>query len=473
MAKQPHAVMLPFPAIGHLSPMLNLAGLLASRDILVTFVNTEFIHDRMFKSAPNEHNIRFQTISDGLPDDHNRSFDPTHQMMRSVTGTAGIYFEKLVEKLRASSDDVPPISCIIGDTFLPFAQDIAQKYDIPGMAFWACSACSFSVHFHTDLLVQKGYIPLQGKTRGGRCEEEDEIISCIPGMSQLRVRDVPSSLLEEDSSYFMNHHLKMATNRSGEAAQVLLFNTSEELDAPILESLRTKFEVLSVGPLLPLAFMGDSGASGGHMRAEEKRIAPPSANEDSGCLQWLDEQERCSVVFVSFGSVARFSKEQLEELAWGLEASNQPFLWVYGQSALLPQQFLTRTKQRSCFVSWAPQLKVLLHPSVGCYLTHCGWNSTIESIYAGVPLVCWPFFADNHVNRRLLVDVWKMGVELNDRNICREDITRSVKMVIIGDEGAHIRKRCNDLKISVRNATNKGGSSYVNFDKLVKIIMKN
>eukprot|EP01018_Ginkgo_biloba_P015353 Gb_40427 [translate_table: standard] len=461
---QAHVVVFPFPAIGHLSPLLNLATMLSSNGIFVTFVNTEFAQQKMMKSKGFSHqHFQIKTISDGLPDQgEERKVEFTLELMRSLLERGSFQFEKLVEELMDSSD-TPPVTCLISDPFLPFVQDVANKHGIPRIVFWVCSVASFSIHLYIDLLAEKGYIPLKGKAG-----EEDELVTCIPGMAALRVKDLPGFLLEEDLSNFFNEHMKNMTKRCAEAAAVL-FNSFDELDGPILEDISTKFHYLTIGPLLPQIFMEDSPA--------KSEVGTAIGKEDSSCLQWLDKQQEASVVYVGFGSLAMLPKEQVVELALGLEASGQPFLWaaptqdlVNGQSPLLPPEFLQRTEARSLFVSWAPQLKVLLHPSVGCHLTHCGWNSTTESIYAGVPMICRPFFADNHVNRRMLNDVWKNGVELDDKNVCKDQVEKLVRTIIKGNEGMEARRRAHNLMISARKATDKVGSSYNNFQRLVGMI---
>ncbi|KAK3423551.1 hypothetical protein EUGRSUZ_F00349 [Eucalyptus grandis] len=116
--------------------------------------------------------------------------------------------------------------------------------------------------------------------------------------------------------------------------------------------------------------------------------------EDLGCLEWLDLKPPGSVVYVNFGSITVMSQAQLVEFAWGLASSGQVFLWairpdlVVGDAAILPPDFLVATRERSLLVSWCPQERVLSHSAVGGFLTHCGWNSTIESIATGVPVVC-------------------------------------------------------------------------------------
>eukprot|EP00261_Vitis_vinifera_P032668 XP_019073911.1 PREDICTED: 7-deoxyloganetin glucosyltransferase-like [Vitis vinifera] len=163
----------------------------------------------------------------------------------------------------------------------------------------------------------------------------------------------------------------------------------------------------------------------------------------------------------------------LKEFAWGLANSKYSFLWiirpdiVMGDSAVLPEEFLKETKDRGLLVSWCPQEQVLSHPSVGVFLTHCGWNSMLEAICGGVPVICWPFFADQQTNCRYACTTWGIGVEV-DHDVKRDEIEELVKEMMGGDKGKQMRKKAQEWKMKAEEATDVGGSSYTNFDKFIK-----
>ena len=177
-------------------------------------------------------------------------------------------------------------------------------------------------------------------------------------------------------------------------------------------------------------------------------------------------------MYVCLGSIAALSNEQLLEFAWGLASSNQYFLWVVrqdilqGESAVLPMEFIEETKDRGMLVDWAPQIKVLSHPSVGGFLTHSGWNSTLESITAGVPMICWPFFADQHINAKFVCEEWGIGM-LMKKTIKREELAMLVSNLIKGEEGDEMRRRIGKVRETARRAVQEGGSSTNNLDKLL------
>ena len=197
-----------------------------------------------------------------------------------------------------------------------------------------------------------------------------------------------------------------------------------------------------------------------------------------------------SVVFLCFGSLGLFTKEQLWEIATGLEKSGQRFLWVVRNppsdkksvalsarpnidlDALLPEGFLDRTKERGLVLkSWAPQVAVLNHPSVGGFVSHCGWNSVLEAVCAGVPLVAWPLYAEQRVNRILLVEEMKLALPMNESDnglVSSAEVEERVLGLMESEEGKLIRERAIAMKIAAQAALNEGGSSRVALSKLVE-----
>lgn len=208
------------------------------------------------------------------------------------------------------------------------------------------------------------------------------------------------------------------------------------------------------------------------------------------CLTWLDLQPRESVVFLCFGSLGLFSKEQLSEIAIGLEKSGQRFLWVVRNppsnnhklaivaqpdpdlESLLPDGFLDRTKGRGYVVkSWAPQVKVLNHGSVGGFVTHSGWNSVLEAVCAGVPMVAWPLYAEQRFNRVLLVEEMKLALPMNEEEngfVRAAEVEKRVRELMESEEGKSIRERTVAMKIAAKEALKEGGSSRVALSKLVE-----
>jgi hypothetical protein len=464
--------MFPYPAEGHIRPMTQLAKILYARGFYITFVNTEYIQERLDRSGSESvkshpADFRFETIPDCLPADHGRTLK-IDELSESLINNGPLHFDKLIDKLKNLQPDVPPVTCIISDGVLSFTQKTARKLRVPRVAFWTPSACGFSAYFFMPLLIDNGYIPLKDEScfTNGYMEE---ILTCIPGMPPLHVKDLPSFLQVTDRTKdYMFGYLKSEGQATLEADMVIL-NTFDELEGPVLDAIRNRILPLyTLGPLL-------HGAENNQNQIFD--LSESIWSEETGCVKWLDGQEPSSVIYVCFGSITVISDEELVEFASGLEASKQPFMWalrpdlIHGHSAVLPVEFLEKVKDRSFLVSWAPQMKVLSHPSVGGFLTHSGWNSTMESICAGVPMISWPFFAEQQTNRRFVSDVWKIGMEMHEV-VRRENVENVVRRLMRGEEGQQMKKRIDRLRDASIRAVGKGGSSYNNMEEFVHELQK-
>lgn len=163
--------------------------------------------------------------------------------------------------------------------------------------------------------------------------------------------------------------------------------------------------------------------------------APTSLiDENKGCMEWLNKQKHNSVIFISLGSLALMEIDEVMEMASGLTPSNQYFLWVIRPGSIrgsewiesLSEEFSKMVSDRGYIVKWAPQKEVLAHPAVGGFWSHCGWNSTLESIGEGVPMICRPFSSDQKVNARYLECVWRIGIQVKGE-LNRGVVERTVK----------------------------------------------
>lgn len=206
---------------------------------------------------------------------------------------------------------------------------------------------------------------------------------------------------------------------------------------------------------------------------------PPSSNfleEDATCITWLDKQAPKSVIYVSFGSLIALEKKVLIDMAWGLAKSNQRFVWVVRPGSVcgsewtefLPEGFVEETRERGLIVKWVPQKKVLAHSAIGGFWSHCGWNSTLESISEGVPMICQPLNIDQMVNARYVSYVWKIGLELEGFE--KGEMERLIRRVMVDEEGEEMRVRANGLKEKVKEAVENGGCSHDSLEDLVGFI---
>ncbi|CAI0407737.1 unnamed protein product [Linum tenue] len=265
-----------------------------------------------------------------------------------------------------------------------------------------------------------------------------------------------------------------------------IVNTFEELEAEYLEELKVAKQgrVWCVGPVsLTNCFELDKLERGNS-----------SAHVDQ-CLRWLDDKEQNSVIYVCLGSICNLSSAQLMELALGLEASDKTFLWVVREIEktkelfqwMEEEKFEERVSSKGMVIrGWAPQLMILCHRSIGGFMTHCGWNSSLEGISAGIPLVTWPLFGDQFCNEKLIVEVVKIGVkvgawrptywngnETEEVFVKREQVERAVRLVMDGgEEGEARRTRAKELAEMAKRAVGNGGSSHTNVTTLIEDIIK-
>ena len=266
----------------------------------------------------------------------------------------------------------------------------------------------------------------------------------------------------------MLNYVMVEAERASRASAVIL-NTFDALEKDVLDALSATLPpVYSIGPIQHFV-----------EQVSDTRLKSMGSNlwkEETDCLEWLDSKEPDSVVYVNFGSVTVMTNQQFTEFAWGLANSKKTFLWiirpdlVVGDSALLPPEFVKETKDRAMLASWCPQEQVLKHPAVGGFLTHSGWNSTSESICGGVPLICWPFFAEQQTNCHYSCIDWEIAMEI-DNNVKRDEVEKLVRELMNGEKGNEMRKAAMKWKKLAEEATSPGGSSYDNLNKLLGDVM--
>nr|GMC97218.1 UDP-glycosyltransferase 83A1-like [Ipomoea batatas] len=410
MAK-PHIIAIPYPAQGHVIPLMELCLCLVKHGCKVTFVNSEFNHNRIIKSMSEADDvlINFVSVPDGLEveEDRNDLKKLTEVLFEVVPGK----LEALIHNINESDEN--RISCLIADGSLGWALDLGKKLGLQPVAFWPAAAACLTMMFNVPKLVDDGIVGKNGEIL------KKQSIKLLPLMPAMNTTDLIWNGFSDPGLQRLVFDLVFKNNESVKAAEWIICNSSQ-----VMES----------------------------------------------------EQPLNSVIYVAFGSHTIFDMAEFQELALGLELTNRQFLWVVRQGFIeeagnpYPEGFIDRTRNRGRLVKWAPQQKVLAHPSLGCFLSHCGWNSTIEGVSNGLPFLCWPYFADQFFNRSYICDVWKIGLGF-DRNesgvIGRQEIRNKVEQ-LFGDE--NYKARAVDLQAEVVSSVKRGGSSYQNFSSLVNWI---
>ncbi|XP_024540677.1 UDP-glycosyltransferase 84B1 [Selaginella moellendorffii] len=506
---QVHILAMPFPGQGHISPMLNLVKHLISRStsVVVTIVNIDSIHRKLHAAtqtspspSPSFDQLRFVSIPFHWSIPH--GFDAyCMQNMVSFMEAAesmNVELEKLLRELHPSSN----FCCLISDYFLPWTQRVADKFGIPRVALWCGCAAWSSLEFHIQDMVSRNHVPGDRSLAihfpellsfFSSCfpavlelDQASFLVDYIPGLPPLHPADIPTYLHTASERW-----IQMIVERAPlirQAAWVLVDSFSE-LEPQVFEAMQQRLghKFVSVGPLSLL-----------HSSSSTIALRPA----DEQCLEWLDGQAPASVVYISFGSNAVLSVDQFEELAEALEAMKQPFLWVIrpelvtaARPDVLPRldesgveqrkaAFLKRTRNFGFVTAWSPQLKVLSHAAVGCFVTHCGWNSIQESIASGVPMVGWPWAAEQNLNCKLMAEDWKLGLrfhQVTDTDIDttaavnaakRGGVIKSVQIQKIIREimedhevAAELRAKAKQMKDVARAAVANGGSSFQNLSR--------
>lgn len=247
-------------------------------------------------------------------------------------------------------------------------------------------------------------------------------------------------------------------------AQCVLFTSFYEFEACSIKAISevVPYPVYTVGPSIPYMPLQDY----------------PDKIKHEQCINWLDAQPKNSVLYVSFGSHVSLSSSQLEEIAMGLHESEVSFFWVARDKATtnILQQI---AGEKGLVVPWCDQLKVLCHPSVGGFLSHCGWNSVLEAVFAGVPFLAFPIFWDQLVNGRIVADEWKIGINLREHKNENGTVSRAVvsaavtKIMDLDDvDSQEMRRRAAELHQASHSAIQEGGSSYRSLRSFVKDIRK-
>jgi len=283
-------------------------------------------------------------------------------------------------------------------------------------------------------------------------------------MPGIRLKDIPSFIRTTDRDDVMLNFDGGEAQNARKARGVIL-NTYDALEQDVVDALRREFpRVYTVGPLATFA----NAAGGGGL----DEIGGNLWKEDTSCLRWLDTQRPGSVVYVNFGSITVMTADQLAEFTLGL-AGLRLAVPVGHQAGprVRRERHAARGVRHGHQRNGDPGELVLSHPSVGLFLTHCGWNSTLESICTGVPMLCWPFFAEQPTNCRYVCDKWGIGMEI-DSDVRRQEVARLVREAMDGESGKAMRvKPMCVWKEKARQAVDEDGSSRKNLDRLVEFLL--
>ncbi|MCE3050555.1 hypothetical protein HAX54_047497 [Datura stramonium] len=461
----PHVALLPTPGMGHLIPLVEFGNKLIHNHrfsvtlILPTDGPISESQNKFLKTLPSTliNYLLLPPVNfDDLPEDVKIETRISLTITRSLP-----YFRQVFKSLVESERVV----ALVVDLFGTDAFEVANEFNVPPYIFYPTTAMCLSFFLYLPALdastdVSCQYRDLQERVR-------------IPGCNPIEPEELldPVQDRKNDAYRWVLHHTKRYKMARG-----IVVNSFEDLEPGAIKALHEqepgKPRVYPVGPLI---YTDDQS----------------SKAEGMECLTWLDEQPCNSVLYISFGSGGTLSHEQLIELAMGIEMSDQRFLWVircpndtssnatyfnfHSTSSnnninnpldFLPQGFLERTKGQGLAVpNWAPQTRILSHGSTGGFLTHCGWNSILESVVYGVPLIAWPLYAEQRMNAVMLTEDLKVALRPKITStsesglVGRKEIAEIVKGLMEGEDAKGVRSRMRYLKDAAARALGEDGSS--------------
>ncbi|XP_058115152.1 anthocyanidin 3-O-glucosyltransferase 2-like isoform X2 [Magnolia sinica] len=461
---------LPLPGKGHLTSAVELAKrLVKQKPFSITILMMRFpepdtdAYIAYIKSvAASGLNIRFVDL-------------PTIQIPPSLESQGPLTFLPLfieshkplvkdaITKIRASTKT--RVAALIIDFFVTTMIDVTMELGIPAYIYFPSG---------TDLLALMLYLPILHTQIPCEFHEYQGEIE-IPGMQPLPPNIMPTAVMnkkKEMYTWFVHH------GRRFRETQGIIINTFAKLQP-------TALEAVADGRCLPDHATPPIYPVGPLIRLDDK-----SQSKSSGLIEWLDQQPHASVVFLCFGSMGAFAPPQVKEMALGLEKSGHRFLWSLRCPSsenptmpvdahldqVLPDGFLDRTKGWGLvWPSWVPQIAILAHPAVGGFVSHCGWNSILESLWFGVPILAWPLYAEQRLNAFQLVKDYGLAVELRldfdgDGLVSAEELERGVRCLMEdSEEGMKVRKRMKEMGEASRNSVKDGGSSFASLERLADL----
>ncbi|RLN22348.1 UDP-glycosyltransferase 84A1-like [Panicum miliaceum] len=434
----PHVLLISAPLQGHVNPLLVLGRRLASAGLLVTFTTAPHAGLK-FKHQHGEVDggvgrgvLRFEHLrGEGLwaPDDPR--YRVADDVARHLDDAAPAALAGLIRRL---ADAGRPVSCVVANAFAPWALRAAGAAGVPVAMLWTQSCAVLSLYYH----YFHSLAAFPSKEAGPDAPVD------LPGLPTLTAGDLPA-LIHAPEEFVWRQALVSDIASLRETVSWVLVNTFDELEHAAIEALGAHLP--AVFPVGPLFETENDGGGGG----------------DDGCTAWLDARPPRSVVLVAFGSLVKLGRDEMAEVAAGLASTGRPFLWVVRDDSrdLLPAG--TAEASGGKVVPWCEQRRVLSHRAVGCFVTHCGWNSTTEALAAGVPVVTYPAWSDQRTNAAFLVDVCGVGVRLPTPPT-RDDLRQGVEAAMRGtlelEPGDGMRARAEEWKAKASAAVAEDGSSY-------------
>ncbi|KAK1677376.1 hypothetical protein QYE76_038224 [Lolium multiflorum] len=438
-----HVLLVPLPAQGHTNPMLEFGRRLAYHGLRPTIVLTRFV---LSTGPPPGAPFRVAAISDGFDAGGMGSCpDPVEYCRKAEAIGSDTLAQVIAAEARAGRTP----SVLVYDPHMPWAGRVARAAGLPTAAFMSQS-CTVDL-VYGEAWAGRAPLPMAD---GGTLRRRG-LVSVDLGPEDL------SPFVVSPELYPKYLDVSIRQFEDLEEVDAVLINSFRDLEPHEAQYMESRWRAKTVGPTLPSFFLDDGRLP------SNRAYGVNFFSSDAPCMAWLDQQQPGSVVLASYGTVYSMDAAELEELGHGLCASGNPFIWVVRPSEAhkLTEEVRDSCKEKGLVVPWCPQLEVLAHKAIGCFLTHCGWNSTTEAIAAGVPMVAMPRSADQPTNARYVENAWKIGVRMraNEKGfLTREEVHGCIKEVLGGERKEGYRRNARKFMKMAKEAMQEGGSSDKN-----------
>ncbi|KAL4602037.1 hypothetical protein ACB092_10G024100 [Castanea dentata] len=328
----------------------------------------------------------------------------------------------LTKLIVSNANQGRPFTCLVYTLLIPWVAEVARELHLPSTLFWIQPAMVLDIYYY----YYNGFANVIGN-----CNNDPSHSIQLSGLPLLTSHELPSFMLASNTYDYLLPIFQADLEALEKLSKPrVLVNTFDALEIEALKAIE-KLNLVVVGPLIPSAYLDERDSSNG----------------SKDYMEWLNSKPESSVIYVSFGSISVLMKQQMEEIARGLLDCGRPFLWVIRAKENGEEEKLSCKKEleeKGMIVPWCSQVYVLSHPSMGCFVTHCGWNSTLEGLFLGVPMVAFPQWTNQETNAKLIEDVLKKAVKVttnNDGIVVGDEIKRCLELVAgDGERGKEMRR---------------------------------
>ncbi|XP_022141873.1 anthocyanidin 3-O-glucosyltransferase 2-like [Momordica charantia] len=474
-------VFIPGPGMGHLASTVEMANVIVARDhrLSVTVLTINPSSDpkiaqqiQSFSASFAAKSIRFIALPEPpLPEETKNGF-----RLKQVLQSYKPHVREAVTNL-TNTPESPPLVGFVIDMFCTAMIDVAKEFEVPCYVFYTSSASFLALSFHLQQLYHQN--DSSNHAVEHLKDSNDEL--AVPGfVNSIPGKVIPSVFFESEiAAWFHDNARRFRSEVKG-----ILINTFAEMEPHVMNGSSQIPPLYSVGPVLHLR---DTSADGSN-----------KVHDAADTLKWLDDQPPSSVVFLCFGSMGSFDQDQVEEIARALEQSGVRFLWSLRRPPpkgkleapsdyadikdVLPEGFLDRTADVGRVIGWAPQVEILAHPATGGFVSHCGWNSTLESVWHGVPMATWPMYAEQQFNAYELVVELGLAVEITvdfrkefrgerSRIVSAEEIESGIRRLM--EDNNEIKEKVKAKSEESRKSVLEGGSSFVSLGHFIDDVIAN